>query len=207
MDPFADAHVRKSQIRKEAAARRRRQVDAEQVSRQILQRLAAQPEYSRSQTILFYVSFRSEVGVHESLSAAMAEGKRVVVPYCVGNRLDLFRLETLEELTPGTMGILEPKADLRARADRKVLPQELALIVAPGLAFDRQCGRIGYGKGYYDRLLHEVRDDAAIVAVAFECQIFPDVPLLPYDVRVDKIVTEAAVYERTLPRFALAEGS
>ena len=111
MDPYAEAHARKGQIRKEAGARRRRQVDAEAVSRRILQRLVSQPEYSRSRTILFYVSFRSEVGVHESLSAAAAEGKRVVVPYCVGNRLDLFRLESLEELAPGTMGILEPKAD------------------------------------------------------------------------------------------------
>ncbi len=200
MDPFAEGHARKSQIRKEASARRRRQIDAEAISRRILDRLACQPEYPRAHTILFYVSFRSEVGVHESLSAAAAEGKRVVVPYCVGNRLGLFRLESLEELAPGTMGILEPKADLRAGADRLVLPQELDLIVAPGLAFDRQCGRIGYGRGYYDRLFREVRDDAAIVAVAFQCQIFPDVPVLPYDVRVDKIVTEAAVYERTLPR-------
>ena len=105
------------------------------------------------------------------------------------------------------MGILEPNADLRARADRKVLPRELDLIVAPGLAFDRQCGRIGYGKGYYDRLFHEVRDDAAIVAVAFQCQIFPHVPVLPYDVRVDKVITEEAVYERVLPRHGLAGAS
>lgn len=113
MDPYAEAHARKGQIRKEAGARRRRQVDAEAVSRRILQRLVSQSEYSRSRTILFYVSFRSEVGVHESLSAAAAAGKRVVVPYCVGNRLELFRLESLEELASGTMGILEPKVDLR----------------------------------------------------------------------------------------------
>lgn len=79
--------------------------------------------------------------------------------------------------------------------------------MAPGLAFDRQCGRIGYGKGYYDRLFGEVRDDAAIVAVAFQCQIFPDVPVLPYDFRVDKIVTEEAVYERTLPRHTAGDAS
>ena len=78
---------------------------------------------------------------------------------------------------------------------------ELDLVVVPGLAFDCQCGRLGYGKGYYDRLLHEVRHDAALVAVAFQCQIFPEVPVLPYDVRVDRVVTEEAMYQRSLPRF------
>ena len=75
----------------------------------------------------------------------------------------------------------------------------------PGLAFDRQCGRIGYGKGYYDRLLQQARADAALVAVAFECQVFPEVPVLPHDVRVDKIITEEAIYERSQPRFGAAE--
>ena len=64
----------------------------------------------------------------------------------------------------------------------------------PGLSFDRRGGRLGYGKGYYDKLLHQVRGDAAKLAVCFECQLVAEVPSLPHDVRMDLIVTEKAVY-------------
>ena len=69
--------------------------------------------------------------------------------------------------------------------------QELDLLVIPGLAFDRQGGRLGYGKGYFDRLLPGARPDALLAAVAFECQLFDAVPMQPYDVRVDAVVTES----------------
>ena len=78
--------------------------------------------------------------------------------------------------------------------------QELDLLVIPGLAFDRQGGRLGYGKGYFDRLLPGARPDALLAAVAFECQLFDTVPMQPYDVRVDAVVTETDIYRRTLPR-------
>ena len=92
------------------------------------------------------------------------------------------------------MGVLEPKQELRGRADRRIDPTELDLIVAPGLAFDRRGGRLGYGKGYYDRFLHQIRGDATKLAVCFECQLFPEIPVLPHDVRMDLVVTENAIY-------------
>jgi 5-formyltetrahydrofolate cyclo-ligase len=197
--PVPSQHL-KEQLRAEARSRRDGQENRPQLSRQIRQRLTALAEYSQAATVMLYVSFRSEVETHDLLAAACAAGKRVVVPYCVADRLELFRLESLAELAPGTMGILEPAAELRRRADRRIAAAEIDLVVAPGLAFDRRGGRIGYGKGYYDRLLREVRPDAAVVAVAFECQVFAAVPLLPHDVRMDKIVTEQAVYQRSGPR-------
>ncbi len=199
-----DGLSRKTQLRVEARARRGRQQDADRLSRQIFQRLADSPEYRRAAALLLYLSFHSEVGTHPFLDRAWSEGKSVVVPYCAGERLELFRLESRDELAPGTLGILEPKAALRT-AQRGVAVARIDLIVVPGLAFDRQCGRVGYGKGYYDRLLHQARADAALVAVAFECQVFPEVPVLPHDVRVDKVITEAAIYERSQPRFGAAE--
>ncbi len=123
------------------------------------------------------------------------------MPYCAGEELELFRLDSSEELALGAMGILEPAAALRTRGERLVGADELDLVVVPGLAFDRQCGRLGYGKGYYDRLLRRVRADAALVAVAFQCQIFAEVPVLPTDVRVDQIITEETLYRRSRPRW------
>jgi 5-formyltetrahydrofolate cyclo-ligase len=159
------------------------------------------PEYLASRTLLTYMSFHSEVSTRQFLAAARADGKRLAVPYCVGDRLELFRLQDGDELAPGTLGILEPRQELRGRADRRLDLGELDLIVVPGLAFDLQCGRIGYGKGYYDRLLRQISPETAAVGVAFHCQIFREVPVLAYDVRVDKVVTETDVYERSRPRF------
>ena len=200
MEPSAEAQRKKEEIRREARQRRRLQENAEQHSRHILGQLAELPQYGDARTVMSYVSFRGEVCTRQFLPRVWKDGKRLVVPYCLGSRLELFRLDNMEELGPGTLGILEPTAALRGGPGRRIAPEELDLIVVPGLAFDRQCGRIGYGKGYYDRLLRQVRPETAVLAVAFECQVFPEVPMLPYDVRVDGVITESAVYRRGGPR-------
>jgi len=129
-----------------------------------------------------------------------ADRKRVVVPYCVAQHLELFCLNSFSDLVPGTLGILEPKPELREEDQRRARVQELDLLVIPGLAFDRQGGRLGYGKGYFDRLLLAARVDALLAAVAFECQLFDSVPMQPYDVRVDAVITETEIHRRVLPR-------
>jgi 5-formyltetrahydrofolate cyclo-ligase len=184
----------KQRMRVEASARRAGQPDAERLSRRIVERLAALPEYARAGTLMFYLDVRSEVRIRWFLPTAWEAAKRVVVPYCENGEIELFRLVDLDELAPGTMGVLEPKTELRQNGDRRVAPVELDLIVAPGLAFDRRGGRLGYGKGYYDRLLHQIRPDATKLAVCFECQLFPEIPVLPHDIRMDMVVTENAVY-------------
>ena len=201
MEQPTDSQRRKQEIRKEARDRRGRQQNAEHLSRHIFDQLAKLPQYGSATTVMSYMSFHSEVSTQEFVARAWKDGKRVVIPYCVEDRLGLFHLQSFEDLTPGMLGILEPKAELRGHTERCVGPEKLDLIAVPGLAFDRQCGRVGYGKGYYDRLLHQVRAETAVVAVAFQCQIFPEIPVLPYDVRVDKVITESAVYVRSQPRW------
>jgi 5-formyltetrahydrofolate cyclo-ligase len=185
---------RKRQMRAEGSARRAEQPNAEALSRAIFQQLVALPEYARAQTLMLYLDVRSEVRTRWFVPAAWQEGKRVVVPYCEGGEIELFRLDHLDELAPGIMEVLEPPPELRGRADRKIDPSGLDMIVVPGLAFDRRGGRLGYGMGYYDRLLHQIRNNAKKVAVCFECQLVPEVPLLPHDIRMDMVVTENAVY-------------
>jgi 5-formyltetrahydrofolate cyclo-ligase len=77
----------------------------------------------------------------------------------------------------------------------------LDLVVVPGVAFDPQGNRLGWGAGYYDRLLAQVRADAPIVALAFECQIVPAIPPESHDVPVDVIVTEQRIIRPNRPRF------
>jgi 5-formyltetrahydrofolate cyclo-ligase len=188
----------KQEMRVEASARRARQPEAERLSRQILQRLAALPEYAGARSVMLYLDIHSEVRTRWFVPTAWGEGKRVVVPYCQNAELELFRLDSFDELAAGTMGVLEPQPAWQSNPDRKVDPSELDLIVAPGLAFDRCGGRLGYGKGYYDRFLHHTRAGVPKVAVCFECQLFPEIPLLPHDVRMDMVVTEKAVYKASV---------
>jgi 5-formyltetrahydrofolate cyclo-ligase len=192
----------KQEIRAQVHAHRRSQAHKARLSRQICHKLAALPEYARAAAVMFYLELGSEVRTRHFLPTAWREGKRIVIPYCAGDQLELFHLQGIDELAPGMLRILEPKPELLTRPDRRADVSELDLVVVPGVAFDRRGGRIGRGKGYYDRFLRLVRPHTALVALAFECQMIPEVPMLPHDVYVHKVITEEAVYEAAQPPLA-----
>lgn len=195
LDQLDELRRVKEEIRKQAHANRRAQPDKDAVSRAICARFAALPEYAAARTVLLYVDVRSEVRTRHFLPEALAAGKRVAVPYCVGGELELFHLERMDELAEGTFGILEPRPGLRERPEKRVDVRQVDLIMVPGVAFDRSGGRTGHGKGYYDKLLASARPDTPLVAAAFECQLFPEIPMMPHDVFMDKVITEKAVYQ------------
>ena len=185
----------KKAIREQSHANRNAQENKDELSRDIVRTFMSLPEYEAAKTVLFYLDVRSEVRTRHSLEDALAGGKKIVVPYCVeGEVLELFHLEALEELSVGMYRILEPKAELRSRPDKRVDVEDIDLIMVPGVAFDRRGGRTGHGKGYYDKMLEHARPDAPLVALAFECQMFPEIPMQPHDVFMDKVITEQAVY-------------
>lgn len=190
-----DFQQRKQAIREQAHANRRAQENKEELSRRICEQFAALPEYQAARTVMCFVDVRTEVRTRQFLPEALTHGKRIVVPYCVDGELDLFLLESMDELAVGMYKILEPKAELRGLAAKQVDVAELDLIMVPGVAFDRRGGRMGHGKGYYDKLLEHARPETPLVALAFECQMFDEIPTAPHDVFMDKIITERAVYE------------
>jgi 5-formyltetrahydrofolate cyclo-ligase len=184
----------KQELRLSVAVRRENQQEADTLSRRIWDKILALPQFASARTVMTYLDIGNEVRTREYVPKLWQMEKRVVVPYCVGQDIHLFHLENMDELTPGTWKILEPKQEWRARLDRHVEAVELDLIIVPGLAFDRHGDRLGLGKGYYDRLLQHIRPDAVKIAVAFECQIVDKIPVLPHDVRMDMVITENAVY-------------
>lgn len=192
----ADAlSLRKQQIREQAHANRNAQENKDELSRQIVARCMQLPEYQKAKTVLFYIDVRSEVRTRNDLANALLSGKKIVVPYCVDGELELFHLENNDELAIGMYKILEPKEELRSVESKKVDVKEIDLIIVPGVAFDRRGGRTGHGKGYYDKLLEHARLDTPLVALAFECQMFDEIPMQDHDVFMDKVVTEKASYD------------
>jgi 5-formyltetrahydrofolate cyclo-ligase len=155
-------------------------------SRQIVDNLSSLEEYLSSKTVMCYVSAKNEVSTHEMIKAALT-AKRVAVP--VTNKttgyLSFVRLSSFDELRASTYGILEPESGERISA------KDIDLFIVPGIAFDMEGNRIGYGKGYFDKAL--IGAKAPIAGLAFECQLAPEIPKDTYDIGVSIIVTEDRV--------------
>ena len=189
-----DALRKKRQLRQDVAARRETQREVDLLSQRIWEIFLALPEFVHARTVLTYLDFGGEVRTRDYVPKLWQLEKRVAAPYCMAHELRLFHLKNMDELAPGAWRILEPKPEWRARLDRNVEAAELDLIIVPGVAFDRKGDRLGLGKGYYDRFLRQVRPDAVKIALAFECQMVDEIPVLPHDVRMHKVITENAVY-------------
>jgi len=182
-------------IRKQAHENRRQQENKDELSERIVARFMALPEFQQAETVLFYVDVRTEVRTRHALPAALATGKKIVVPWCNdAGELELFLLESMDELELGMYSILEPRAELRRVPAKVVQAEGLDLIMVPGVAFDRRGGRTGHGKGYYDKLLEHARPDCPLIALAFECQLFAEIPMQSHDVFMDQVITESEVY-------------
>ena len=157
-------------------------------SREIEQRLFNLPEFKSAALVMFYASFQSEVETHGMIRRALAEGKRVVLPRVKGKELELLEIGNFDgDVSPGAWGIPEP--DQGKPVDIK----DIGLIVVPGAVFDERGNRVGYGAGFYDKLLPHYRGMTA--ALAFELQVEPQVPADAHDVPVKKIVTEKRIIE------------
>lgn len=151
-----------------------------------MERLFLLPEFIASSRIMFFASFRSEVDTLPMIQRALAEGKRVVLPKVQGEGLALFEIRDFEtDVSPGTWGIPEPCEK------RPVMLDAVDLVLVPGLAFDEYGNRLGYGAGFYDKLLAVC--SKTTVALAFEVQMISAVPAALHDIPVKKIVTEKRV--------------
>ncbi len=161
-------------------------------TRAIVARLLADPQFGSARTVLAYASFGSEIDTRALLQAAIARGKRLLLPRVnrATGALDVHIVKDLAaDLREGGWGIPEPHPETCPGC----AAEEADWILVPGAAFDRRGGRIGYGRGYYDKLLAAARaagSRAPLIAAAFETQLIDEVPMEAHDVRVDVIITE-----------------
>jgi 5-formyltetrahydrofolate cyclo-ligase len=157
----------------------------------IYEQISGMESYRQARTILLYASFGSEVDTRNLIADCLSKNVRTVLPRVdkKEGKLVLYRILNGSELRPGQFGIPEPVED----NVRLVEPADIDLALIPGVAFDRTGARIGYGKGFYDRLLAGCT--APTAGVCFSVQLSERIPCEPHDRRVQIIVTEKGVID------------
>lgn len=179
----------KAALRRELLARRDAVPQREEKSRAVGDGVLALPAYQKARQVLLYLSKGSEVDTWKVFARALAEGKEVYAPRCLDGEgtMGFFQVTSPQELLQGRFGLWEPDPRRCAPWRRR----EGALCLVPGIAFDRQGYRLGYGKGYYDRFLAVFSGTAA--GLCFRELALERLPRGPQDRRVDVLVTEAGV--------------
>jgi len=156
-------------------------------TQEIAERFYCLKEYCDAKNILLYYPFRSEIDTTVIITRAIADGKRVILPRVSGKELELFYVKDIKkDLKPGTYGIMEPDRDLCVPA--KYIEPDIAVV--PGVGFDRHKNRLGYGGGFYDRLMPKLSKNIQKIALCFQVQIIDCIPSFAHDVRVDKVISE-----------------
>ena len=187
----------KNQIRKRILAQRDAlgAVERRALSDRIASRLLALDGYRAAQCVAAYMSFGSEFDTAAVIADLLAHRRRLVLPKVErGSRfLKFYHVTNLErDLASGVWGIREPRIGVCGEA----APEEIDFVLVPGVAFTRRCERLGYGRGFYDRLIASFAGRPALVAAAYTMQVVAELPTSESDQRVDLVVTEDAEYKR-----------
>lgn len=180
--------MEKKDIRKLIFSRRKAVTEEEihNQSRIICDKILTQESYQKASCIYAYVDFNREVKTMDLIETALKQGKRVAVPKVHGKDMNFYYLESRDQLQPGYFKIPEPAWGVEAK-------EEDALMIVPGVGFDRFCHRAGYGQGFYDRYL-EAHPHHPTIAIAFDFQIVEEVPSDPADICPDMVITETSCY-------------
>ena len=146
----------------------------------------------KAHTIMLYLDFNNEVATDNLINDLISQGKIVTSPITLKEERKLIPSQITDlknGIQYGAYNIREPKPE----CSPSVNPKDLDLVIVPAVAFDENCFRLGYGGGFYDRFLENLREDAVTIGIAFEIQIFENVPKEPHDAQLDYIVTESRI--------------
>lgn len=180
----------KAELRQELDGRRKALPRAEwEAASEAAQRaMIGSAWWSAAKAVMLYQPIGRELGISLMVEAALASGKRLALPRCDAKRVMHARLwdGTLESLVRSKFGILEPESSAPV-----IPPTELDLLVIPGVGFDREGYRLGWGGGFYDRYLPQTA--GVKVGIGFGVQVVEALPREAHDVRLDGVVTEAGL--------------
>lgn len=164
----------------------------------ILEKLLACEQIKNSDVFFCYVNYKSEVDTKKLILELLRQGKTVAVPLTLEKKKKLVAvtISNIEkDLEPGYCTILEPKKELAGRSC--IDPGEIDIIIVPGSVFDKCCGRMGYGGGFYDRFIDYQAPEALRVGLCFDLQLIEKLKLESHDKRMDYVFTEKNVVTRS----------
>ena len=173
----------KKELRK-AIREKKRAMSAEEIeqkSQALTEAFLRSAAYQSAKTIYGYLPYNQEVRTVPMLEQALRDGKRVAVPKCYGDEMRFIYMVDLSAVEKGYAGIPEPIAD------EPVADDESALVLMPGMAFDPQGHRIGYGGGFYDKFLAKAPDHPTL-ALCYDFQVLPHLETEEFDIPVDTVI-------------------
>lgn len=189
MEDNLKVNLRKNMLKK------RKNMEIENVSvfsNKILQQVMNLPDFMNFKNIMLYLSFDNEVNTYPLATWCLNNGKTVIAPYCIQTQRKIipYVINNLTtDLTKSTFGVMEPKHNLLKQANI----ENIDLIIVPGVVFDMNCNRIGFGAGYYDRFLPKKSESTTTIGIAYDYQIIDKIPTNDYDVPLDFIITEKRI--------------
>lgn len=146
----------------------------------IAEKLFVLPQFKVAKTVAFYLSKGSEVKTYGMIEKALKEGKEILVPV-TNEEITLVQFTSFDDLVPARFGVPEPKTKIIAKKEPDV-------VLLPGLAFDLDLHRLGYGRGYYDRLLKKI--GAVRIGICFDLQVVDVIPHHEHDEKLDIVISE-----------------
>lgn len=166
--------------------------EKEKMDEIILKRFYESPHYKQSKKIFIYISYDSEINTRKIIENALSNGKKIYVPRTEfkSKLMDAVEFTSLDNLVESKFGILEPSI-----SEEHIKPDDLDLIVVPGVAFNASGGRMGYGAGFYDRYFNKINNvKIRKIALAYEFQVVENLPMDEFDIPVNQIITEKNIY-------------
>lgn len=186
-----DVREKKKDLRKKYINIRKNIDNKQEKSIEIINKLIQEEKYIKSKTIGLYNSLPDEVDTEKLIKYSFLLDKIVLLPRIIDKELMFYQVKEFEELIKNSFGIYEPVMD----HNKLLKKEEIDLIIVPGVCFDKERNRLGFGKGYYDRYLEN--SNVETIAICFEEQILDD-DILPTEVtdkKVRKIITNKNIYK------------
>ena len=162
-------------------------------SQVITEKLLSMECIKKANVIMLYLDFNNEVKTDALIKKLLSIGKTVVAPVTIKDKRKLipFKITNIkDDITIGAYGIREPKQN----PNNKLSIKDIDIVIVPAVAYDKNCYRLGYGGGFYDRFIKKLKDDAITIGIAFDLQVLNSIPKESHDAQLNYIITETNTY-------------